>query len=153
MKKKVRDIYVMFVALGDFRIGSHSQNMTFRPLIKKLNNLDDVLILISRAGKFMRFLRKARKFDDGLLEGSMDGSHGVYEVESSETFQIIEGSRWTPVTIKNFFEREGLRITNFEALLNHFSYKTNHGRGEACNDVPPITFSPKGKHSSRRADA
>jgi len=88
------------------------------------------MLLISISGKHLRIMEKPMNFKDGLVDGALGMARGIYGVLGSQTYRVTDGGKWTPIHIKNLFERKGLLLVNYEAILKHFGYQTNHGRGD-----------------------
>ncbi|CAB4131539.1 hypothetical protein UFOVP276_6 [uncultured Caudovirales phage] len=143
MKKSLfRNIYILFMADASFCCGPRKQGQIYRPLVNLLRHVDEVVLLISRQRKQLRFLKKVRVYKDGLVGDEEGAGYAVFEMEHSETFQITDGDTWDPITIKAMFEREGICISNFDAIKKHFVHDTNYGRGDVCNYKPGTPMPP-----------
>lgn len=144
-KPNNNNIRIDAVAIGDFRTCDKTQARVFHKLLRRMGP-EDVLALISMHGDQLRFMKNPVYFEDGLLEGSIGMAHGIQRVLGQQTYRSLDGGKWTPIHIRNLCSRLGFTLVNYEALVKHFGYDTNYGRGGMENDIPPPP-SPKGKHT------
>lgn len=148
MKKKDNNVIrVDSMVEGTFRTCDKTQSEVFRKLLNRMGPEDRMLIL-SISGTQLRVMASPLHFKDGLLSSKMSKAKGVFNVLSSHTYRVLDGSKWTPIQIKNLFEREGIMLVNYGAIVKHFG-EPNTGSSTESSDLPLPT--PKTKSRSTRA--
>jgi hypothetical protein len=110
---------------------------------------DDVLVLVSMSGDQLRFMRSPKYYENGLIDRKLGSVRAINTVLEQRTLRVTDGGMWTPIHIKNWCEQEGYTLVNYEALVKHWGFDTNYGRGGTENDDPPPPTAKSNKGTVR----